>query len=221
MIYFEKTQPAPACLAVEKKKKNGDYKCGDVLERLRSDFKNKCYICETKAPYGINVEHFIAHQNDLELKFDWNDLFFVCPHCNNIKLHIFDNILNCTILEHQVEQSVKLEMNPFPFAKVKMTAQNDNLKTKNTAQLLERIYNGHTPTKRIEAANIRSSILNEIMDFQSDLVTYFETEPSKLKELLHAKIENHLSPSSAYTAFKRWIIRDNPRMLAEFADLLK
>nr|VFJ73508.1 MAG: hypothetical protein BECKFW1821C_GA0114237_105211 [Candidatus Kentron sp. FW] len=31
MVYLEKSQPAPACLAVEKAKANGDYKCGDVL----------------------------------------------------------------------------------------------------------------------------------------------------------------------------------------------
>lgn len=220
MIYFEKSQPAPACLAAEKKKKNGDYKCREVLNRLKEDFKNKCYICETKAPHGINVEHFTAHRNDLDLKFDWNNLFFVCPHCNNVKLHIFDNILNCTILEHQVEQSIKLSMNPFPFEKVHVTAQNNKELTKNTTQLLERVYNGHTPTKRIEAANMRQSIIEEIKQFQDDLIEYFKADSPKLKELLHAKIEEHLSNSSAYTAFKRWIIRENSRMSAEFRELL-
>jgi hypothetical protein len=44
MIYQPKSQPAPACLEAEKAKKNGNYNCGDVLDRLKTDFKNKCYI---------------------------------------------------------------------------------------------------------------------------------------------------------------------------------
>jgi len=58
MVYFEKSQPAPACLAEEKTKTSGDYKCGDVLRRLAADFKNKCYLCEHKRPTNLNVEHF-------------------------------------------------------------------------------------------------------------------------------------------------------------------
>ena len=41
MLYLPKSQPAPDCLAHEKTKADGDYKCGDVLNRLASDFKNK------------------------------------------------------------------------------------------------------------------------------------------------------------------------------------
>ena len=62
MLYFKKSQPAPKCLAIEKKKSNGDYKCGTVLARLKDDFRNKCYICEYSKPPSINVEHFVAAQ---------------------------------------------------------------------------------------------------------------------------------------------------------------
>ena len=41
MVFQEKSQPAPPCLTNEKKKANGDYKCGQVLERLKANFKNK------------------------------------------------------------------------------------------------------------------------------------------------------------------------------------
>jgi len=80
MIYFEKSQPAPECLEKEKSKKSGNYKCAGVLKRLKDDFKNKCYICESKAPTTINVEHFKSHQGDSDLKFDWNNLFWSCGH---------------------------------------------------------------------------------------------------------------------------------------------
>ena len=41
MIYLEKSQPAPECLVSEKAKASGDYKCGDTLNRIKDDFKNK------------------------------------------------------------------------------------------------------------------------------------------------------------------------------------
>ncbi len=44
MVFFEKSQPAPACLETEKAKANGDYKCDVTLNRIKEDFKNKCYI---------------------------------------------------------------------------------------------------------------------------------------------------------------------------------
>ena len=69
MLFFAKSQPA------------GDYKCGDVLELLKNDFKNKCYICECKESLiSRNTEHFIPHKGDKNLKFDWNNLFWSCSH---------------------------------------------------------------------------------------------------------------------------------------------
>ncbi len=55
MVYLEKSQPAPCCLSIEKAKANGDYKCETVLERIKFDFLNKCYICEYKEPIAINT----------------------------------------------------------------------------------------------------------------------------------------------------------------------
>jgi uncharacterized protein (TIGR02646 family) len=93
MIYIQKSQPAPECLAQQK-----DYKCGDVIPRLKADFHNKCYLCEDKGITSINVEHFIPHRGDKNLMYDWDNLFYSCGHCNNTKLAIpkFNNILNCT-----------------------------------------------------------------------------------------------------------------------------
>ncbi|NOQ63748.1 MAG: HNH endonuclease, partial [Methyloprofundus sp.] len=75
MLYFEKSQPAPTCLIAEQGKASGDYKCGEVLERLKADFKNKCYLCEKQSPSAINVEHLVSHQGNKALKFSWDNLF--------------------------------------------------------------------------------------------------------------------------------------------------
>jgi uncharacterized protein (TIGR02646 family) len=119
MVYFEKSQPAPACLVLEKGKANGDYKTPETLRRLENDFKNKCYICESKAPHTINVEHFNPHQGNQDLKFDWNNLFWACGHCNNTKLATHNNLLNCTDINDNVEEAIHYYINPFPKEKDK------------------------------------------------------------------------------------------------------
>lgn len=216
MIYFEKSQPAPECLEKEKLKVSGDYKCGCVLERLQNDFKNKCYICESQAPTTINVEHFKSHQGDVDLKFDWNNLFWACGHCNNIKLAKFDDILNCTDLNDNVENALKYEFKPFPHEKVAVEAVNNNSKTENTKNLLLAVFNGTTKLKNIEADNLCNALLKEMRDYQNHLCEYYDAYDKEDKSHSSRKIKSHLNSASAFTAFKRQVIKDNPALFAEF-----
>ena len=87
MVKIERSFPAPESLADEEKKKNGCYNCKDVVERLKRDFHDKCYICELKHLQDPEVEHLLPHKNGLypERKFDWNNLFWSCGHCNKVK----------------------------------------------------------------------------------------------------------------------------------------
>jgi hypothetical protein len=221
MVFFTKSQPASTCLALEKAKAAGDYKCGDVLERLKNDFKNKCYICEQKAPTTINVEHFVAHQGDIELKFDWNNLFWVCGHCNNIKLAKFNLLLNCTLASDAIETKLKYNAIFFPFDDVVITALDNDDKTLSTRELLLLVYNGSTTLKSIEAENIKSALTDEIIHFQAVLRDYFKyRQEERLKDKFLVEIEKHLSRSSAFTAFKHGIIKDRPIFLKEFGGLL-
>lgn len=218
MLYFEKSQPEPDCLAIEKQKANGDYKCGCVLERLKTDFKNKCYICETKAPTTINVEHFKPHKENKDLKFDWANLFWSCGHCNNIKLAKFDNILNCTDLNDAVENKLNYQFKPFPKEKVAIVCNSQDDKTLQTKELLLEVFNGTTTLKKIESDNIRNALLKEILDFQKWLNEYFEdTNDEQDKQDCLKRIKKHLNKASAFTSFKRQIIKDNPDLFKEFS----
>jgi len=49
----------------------------DVIQKLREIFHDKCYICETKEPLSLNVEHFDAHQGDIEKNI--NGIIFFMP----------------------------------------------------------------------------------------------------------------------------------------------
>lgn len=90
MVKVERSFPAPKSLAMEAKKKDGSYSGMDVIERLKEDFNNKCYICELKDLQDPQIEHLLPHKNRkyLERKFDWNNLFWVCGHCNNVKIRL-------------------------------------------------------------------------------------------------------------------------------------
>ena len=44
MVKVERSFPAPKSLAMEAQKKDGSYSGMDVVERLKEDFNNKCYI---------------------------------------------------------------------------------------------------------------------------------------------------------------------------------
>ena len=87
MVKVERSVTAPASLAEEAKKVSGKYDMPDVIKQLREDFHDKCYICEMAKLQDPVVEHLLPHKNGKykDRKFDWNNLFLSCGHCNNVK----------------------------------------------------------------------------------------------------------------------------------------
>ncbi len=222
MVYFEKSQPAPKCLAVEKAKANGNYNCDDVIDRLIFDFKNKCYICEQANISSTQTEHFEPHKGDINKKFDWNNLFWSCNHCNNTKSDKYFPLLNCTIKEDSVETRLHYKAINFPLDDIQIIELDEDIKTLNTKALLLAIYNGITDRKQREAENIKSLLLDEIILFQTALQGYYKNrfDISVQKKYLNA-IEEHLSRNSAFTAFKRWIVRERAVYTKDFGHFLE
>lgn len=218
MVYFEKSQPAPNSLAIEKTKKSGKYNNKDVMDRLKQDFCSKCYICEYKST-SIVVEHFKPHKNNIDLKFDWDNLFLACNHCNSAKGDKFGNILNCTIKTDCVDTAISYNFIPFPKEKLQFIPQNTNKKTHHTVLLLDRVFNqDFTATKSIESVNLRDKLLDNIYDFQKLLIDYYENEN---KEYFLEQIKSQLNKSSEFTAFKRQIIRNSEYYKRDFEKYIK
>lgn len=209
MVYFEKSQPSPTITST--------HNTSEIIQRLESDFHNKCYICEEKAPKDINVEHFIAHQGDKTLRLDWNNLFLSCSHCNNIKSDDYNNLLNCTNLDDNVDTAIHYYCNPMPKEKPVFKIKIPSAKATETVELLDRCFNGdHTGQKILEGSNLRSLLLKEIRVFQ-DLLFAYDEDPNAIYLV---KIKYHLSNRSAFTAFKRWIVRDNEYLRNEFEEYI-
>lgn len=103
MVKVERSFPTPESLVTEKEKINGSYNKPDVVERLISDFNNKCYICEIDKLQDPQVEHLKPHFDgkNKELRFDWNNLFLACGHCNSVKnQRKYDNhIIDCCVYD--------------------------------------------------------------------------------------------------------------------------
>ena len=225
MVKFERKNTPKAQLAIEileqeKNKKNGKYNKEEVNQALKEMFYDKCYICESKKVKSCSIEHFYPYANDRNLEFDWNNLFWSCSHCNNTKLGQYYPMLDCTKIDiddyiafHQVD--CLSENQEFSFEII-----NDTLETRTTCELLNKVYYGITEQKRHESKIIREELRKDLSKFREFIMEYNEAEGED-KEDAACMIKMELKNNHAFTAFKRWIIRDNPKACADFIDCWK
>lgn len=226
MINFIKSTPSADVLGKlqeEKEKQSGTYNIPEVVEALKNEFHNKCYICEQKNIKNINIEHFRPHRGtNRDLMFDWNNLYYACGHCNNLKLSKYDNILDPGNPDEDVESLIHYGM-PILHkrSEVEITGSIDNEKVNSTVELLRYVYNGKTAIKDIEAVNIKNDLVMELLEFTKWLVDFDDDELEEdEKEDLRKKIRKGLNMKSAFTAFKRQIIRDTAYLFEEFNEYL-
>lgn len=159
------------------------YNTEHVNQALQEVFHGKCYICENKEATSYQIEHLIPHRGNKKLKYDWNNLFWVCAHCNNIKSDKYEPILNCTTepVEHLIAfrktgyfgTDEKLEFVP---------VKDDNAAIRNTILLLNDAYYGTTPQKKMEARIIRKTLRKDLSKFKEYVREYQEAENEEEKE---------------------------------------
>ncbi len=225
----------PASLAIEKqkeasgKKEDGKYNSDDVVKQIAKEFFDKCYICEDK-PTSINIEHFRPHRNkNIDLKFDPANLFYACTHCNNCKSDDFENILNCTDPNEDVENWIEYKIEPVKDSKAEfnLIEQKNNPfcdkdKIEETIKLLDKVYNGeHTAIKTQESYNLKDSLIDEMTAFYHFVRKYQKNEhfPKEQKKSKNY-IRLNLRSDSNFTAFKRWVIKRNSKLKTEFHSYL-
>jgi hypothetical protein len=77
------------------------------------------------------------------------------------------------------------------------------------------VYSGNTAEKRIEAKYKRNKLRDDLFYFRSLIQLYTQEKTNQETE---AKIKETLQSSSAFTAFKRQIIKDDPELYAVFGE---
>jgi len=221
MVPVKRTFPEPPGLQ-QARENNLDCGQDNVLQQLQSDFRNKCYLCEQLAITSLEIEHFQPHKGDLELKYDWNNLFFACRHCNSTKGEKYYPFLNCTEQNSEVTKGIKYEFVDFPkpTALFESLLKSNTLEIKNTLDLLNGIHNGTTSRKTIEAANLCSHISADLKKFREYLIDYNKARDKDEQAKIKERIKEELQPTSSFTAFKAWIVLENNKLKNEFYDCL-
>ena len=208
MVYCEKTPFQP----------NQD----EILEVLKKDFFEKCYLCEDKVDTRyFEIEHFLPKkpkgskkENEIR-KNSWGNLMLACSDCNKRKGNL-EPILNPTLADEKIDEKIcfriVLDENTNNGSKIVIdTVNQGSVKTQNTIKLLKQIHNGKSGSAKIKSADLREKIYNEIVKFESFIQSYRLTEKQQRKNELLQSIIDGLSNRTPFTAFKRWIVRDNPQ----------
>lgn len=212
MIKFRRKATKKAALAIQsleqQRKKNGTYNTPEVNDALKEMFYGKCYICEEKNVTSYQIEHLHSYRNNSTLKYDWNNLFLSCAHCNNTKLCQYEPILDCCQVD--VDHKIAFRKSGSFGGKEEFifVPLNQDTETLNTAALLKAVFSGNTPQKRMEAVKLIRSLRKELADFKEYIREYEESDGEDKEDYL-CLIKMKLKPSSAFTAFKRWLIWDH------------
>lgn len=219
MVKIERKESAKAKAAIEslkteKAKSSGTYNTVEVNAALQEMFAHKCYLCEEKSLKSIQIEHLVPHHNDKNLKFDWNNIFLSCAHCNNVKNDRYVPILDCTQIAVDQKIAFRRRGGVYEPSILEFTALDDDNETKNTVLLLQEIYYGSTPQKAAEAQMLRGDVADELDMFQKSLREYQQADGEDKKDA-ECLISLSLKWNSPFAAFKRWVIRDH------FPELLK
>lgn len=213
MVKIKRSFPAPESLSIESKKATGSYEKPDVVSRLQKDFYNKCYICELKDLQDPQVEHLLPHKNGryIERKFDWNNLFWSCGHCNNIKNQqkYDEGIIDCCrsdpemrLIFQQKDGNVAI----YP----KDPCDEEASKT---ADLIFEVFNLTNTGMRTYKSAMRYEELTKEMNLLYDNLQSYRKNPGS--RYVHRKLKALLRRESAFAAFKRGYVRAHSKEFSE------
>ncbi len=207
MVKIERSFPAPDSLAEEAKKVNGKHDKPDVIERLKKDFHNKCYICEMKELQDPNVEHLLPHKNGKypERKFDWENLFWSCSHCNGVKNSgkYDDGILDCCKDDPEKVLSFSLVNDD-----VMITILNLGHEIQErTALLITEVFSLKNTGMRTYRSDQRLKLLQKEMNILYKQLEKLHRNPES--KVIMQMIKSLLSRDSAFAAFKRCYVREH------------
>lgn len=222
MIRIYRSPDPPKSLEKEIKKKNGSYRKQDVHDKLKENFHNKCYICETKPMLSRDIDHLKPHLNakfgseNWEIKFAWDNLFLSCHHCNMLKSDK-ENILNCC--ERDPEQALYQKVDGGDVS-VSPIDPNDQSAAA-TAQLIQEAFMAtKPPARKLDAADRRGLLHEELMHLLETLDQYKKCRrKSKKKAELFETLRQMVQLDQAYAGFLRTEIREIQKLQKKCPEL--
>ncbi len=219
MVKIERTPTPPASLVVEAAKENGTYGKEDVWNQLRKDFHGKCYLCENDRATSVEIEHLIPHKGDKTLKFDWNNLFFSCAHCNSMKnKREYDGkILDCCRKEPESYLIQRLQDGHVSVEPCEDRNADETIRQ--TAKLITECFESRNTGARIHECQVIFEELTSTMNVLYRTLAAYKIKPDgKPLRTLRAM----LSRTYKFSGFSRTYVRQHLEeypMLAEFVQL--
>ncbi len=213
MIKVDRNPMPPPSLAAEAQKANGSYNKPDVIRQLKEDFHNKCYICELGELSDPEVEHLRPHHNRKikERVFDWNNLFYACPHCNNLKkdAKYDDKIIDCCVTDPETVLKQRYEK-----GHVSVHSLSEEEKAVMTADLIQNCFEKRNTGIREAACQHRVDKLAESMNILYKTLEKHKKYPGA--ERYRRSLKSSLSRNSIFASFKRDYVR---RHIEDYPDL--
>ncbi len=186
-----------------------NYRAEDVVNTLKKIFHGKCYLCERSNISDVEIEHLVPHKGDEIKKFNWNNLFYSCSRCNNIKSYTHIDIIDCSMNNYDVSKYIILECPLINNKERKVTVNSNTIPSsisiEPTIKLLYECYNNtSTAIKGISRSELIKDIQKYSFQFQklkNDIL--YPTEPLTQSEI-NIKIEKlkaMCSPKFSYSSF--------------------
>jgi hypothetical protein len=122
----------------------------------------------------------------------------------------FENIINPCLIDPETKISLSID-----FGTIAIKQLDSEPDTKETAELLEKVYNGTglNASWRTRCRKLRGKVETNVKMF----LVYAENAGDEIYDEL---IRQEIDSSSAFAAFKRKIVRDNPELYSKFATTL-
>lgn len=147
------------------------------------------------------VEHRLPHKNGLypERKFDWDNLFWSCGHCNGVKNKgkYDDGIIDCC--RKDPEKLLNFEWSE---KNISVSAINaDDAEAKLTAELIYEVFNVNNTGTRVITSKVRFDLLLEQMNIIIKVLDKYKEHPERRYN--QKMLQAHLQRESAFAEFKR------------------
>ena len=214
MVKIERSMPPPCSLASEKEKEAGSYTCEDVISQLEQDGHGKCYLCEINELQSIQVEHLRAHHGgkDKDRKFDWNNLFYSCAHCNNVKNRrkYDERILDCCAVDPETVMNQVLQ-NGHVLVEPLVDDESVNL----TAELLTKCFEQRNTGIRIRECDTRFKALQMTINLLYKTLEQHRRNPT---EKTRKQLEGMLSRTYKFAGFTRTYVRLHIKQYPDLVD---
>lgn len=194
----------------QKPEKPASYRSSDLLEAFDRCFSSKCYLTEMKFANSwiMDIEHFVPQNERPDLVYSWTNLF-PCEHYSNMikpRITPAGGYLNPCDPNDDVEVEIRYSLSVYGEEPYFEARDGQNLKAINTANLLQRVHNGHDLNTSKGTAELRHAIHKKYIQILNKIVEWqHHPDGSDQKFQAARELKDLLSRRSSFTMLVRSI----------------